>query len=138
MTENIFRLSDRYVNARDYADECKKQSKEADAELEELEQQLMEAMLSEDCKKFERNGVTFSHVATPYHSPDPMHKDQVYDLMKRNGYASEFSINPQRFNGLMNELKSNHEGNLPNWLEGLIKQYDKTYIRLTGKAKRGE
>lgn len=76
------------------------------------------------------DGVQFSIVTKTNINAEPMRKDELWDAMKKQGFEHLFSINPQTLSGEIKRMKEENNGQLPTWLDGLVKQFDKTGIRI--------
>jgi len=123
-------LSDNYLQARKTKDEAEQHLKDAKAVCDELEAQLIEAMTNDELASFKRNGVTISLVNTTHIGAEPERKDELWAAMKDQGFDNLFTINAQTLSAEVKRMVEENEGTLPNWLDGLIKQYDKAGIRV--------
>ena len=130
MQEVIFTLSDALLDAREAKLHAEAALKEVTAAVGDLEKQLIELMLGDELDGFKRNGVQFTLVNTKHISAEPTAKDDLWAAMKEQGYEHLFSINAQTLGGEVKRLMEENEGNLPAWLEGLVKEYDKPSIRV--------
>ena len=130
MQEEIFALSDALLNARDAKKHAEAALKEVSAVVSDLEKQLIELMLTDELDGFKRNGVQFTLCSTKHISPEPTAKDDLWAVMKEQGYEHLFSINANTLSGEVKRLMEDNEGNLPEWLNGLVTQYDKPSIRI--------
>jgi len=130
MQEQIFTLSDALLDSRSAKEHAEAALKEVNAAVELLEQQLIEQMINGELTNFKRNGVQFSIVNKTHISAEAERKDDLWTEMKKNGYEHLFSINANTLSGEVKRLMEDNEGKLPAWLEGLVRQFDKTGIRI--------
>jgi len=130
MQEQIFTLSDALLNAREAKEHTEAALKEANAAVEMIEAQLIEMMVNDELTNFKRNGVQFSIVNKTNISAEPERKDELWAAMKEKGYGNLFSINAQTLSGEIKRLVEENDGQMPAWLDGLVKQFEKTGIRI--------
>ena len=128
--DQIFTLSDALLDARSAKEHAEAALKEVNAAVDLLESQLIEQMINGELTNFKRNGVQFSLVNKSHISAEPERKDDLWAEMKRQGYEHLFSINANTLSGEVKRLKEENGGNIPTWLEGLVKQYEKATIRI--------
>lgn len=126
----LFELSDKYLEARDRKQELEQQLKDATKDMEQIEQEMMQRMTDNEIDSFKRNGVLFSMVSREYESANAETKDELYKRFKERGYENLFTINANTLGGVVREMKKDNEGILPEWLDGLINTYEKTTIRI--------
>lgn len=105
--------------------------KRLNEEIESLESELIDDMVQSEDASFNHKGVTCSLVQREFLSPETEQKDDLWKVMKANGYEHLFTINSQTLSGTLKELKSNNDDVLPKWLDGLIKTVEKPGLRLT-------
>lgn len=126
----IFQLSDRYVEMRNEKQKAEEALKAISTSLDELEIELIQKMTDLEIASFKRNGVLFSVVSREYQSANPETKEELYKKFKERGYENLFTINANTLGGFVREMKKDNEGILPEWLDGLINEYEKQTIRL--------
>ena len=125
---NMLLLADRFKELRDKKAALQDELKALQAELDQAEAALVEAMTTEECSGFKRNGFGFSLVVKEYPGAIPELKAELYDAMKKHGFEHLFTINPMTLSGTVKELKSNNDDVLPDWLEGLVRIYEQPSI----------
>ena len=125
---NMLLLADRFKELRDKKAALQDELKALQADLDQAEAALVEAMTTEDCSGFKRNGFGFSLVVKEYPGAIPELKAELYDAMKKHGFEHLFTINPMTLSGTVKELKSNNDDVLPDWLEGLVRIYEQPSI----------
>ena len=125
---NMLLLADRFKELRDKKAVLQDELKALQADLDQAEAALVEAMTTEECSGFKRNGFGFSLVVKEYPGAIPELKAELYDAMKKHGFEHLFTINPMTLSGTVKELKSNNDDVLPDWLEGLVRIYEQPSI----------
>ena len=125
---NMLLLADRFKELRDKKAALQDELKALQADLDQVEAALVEAMTTEECSGFKRNGFGFSLVVKEYPGAIPELKAELYDAMKKHGFEHLFTINPMTLSGTVKELKSNNDDVLPDWLEGLVRIYEQPSI----------
>ena len=126
----LFEISDKYLEVRGQYDEVSRTRKAIGEELEELEWQLIQSMDESDLKSFKRNGVNITSIVTPCLSAEADCKDELWDKMRTQGYESLFTINAQTLQAELRRIMESNNGQLPEWLDGLVKQFDRRSIQV--------
>lgn len=135
MDSKLLELSDLLKELRDRKSELEHSLKGINGEIEDITKEMIEMMTTEELTSFNRNGTMFSLVVQEYPAPETERKDELWDVMKEQGYEHLFSINSQTLQATVKELISNNDGVLPDWLDGLIKIAEKSSIRVTRSKK---
>lgn len=130
MNETILKIADKYLEKREKKCELETQIKDANKELESLEQELIGLMTDNEIDSFKRNGILYSVVTREFQSANPERKEELYLQMKQKGFEHLFTINTNTLSATVKELIAENDGKLPNWLEGLINQTEKQSIRI--------
>ena len=65
-----------------------------------------------------------------YPAAEPERKQELYKVMKEQGFEDLFTINSNTLSATVRDLKENNDGALPEWLDGLIKIAEKTTIQI--------
>ena len=130
MEERIFSIADKYKELRSKKDELQFELRELNKEIEGVERNLVDEMISQEVPSFRRNGAMFTLVTKEYPSPVLEKKSELYDRMKEQGFEHLFTINTNTLSATVKELKANNEDILPEWLDGLIKVKEMQSIQL--------
>lgn len=136
MDNRLLELSDKLKELRLVKSDLEAQTKGVNEEIDGVMTEMIGIMTTEELTSFNRNGTTFSLVTTEYPSPEPDRKAELWEAMKANGFEDLFTINSQTLSATIKELISEHDGILPNWLEGLIKIAEKNTIRVAKSKKQ--
>ena len=138
MTDIIFELADRLVALDERHDELKAQAAEVWREYEDIEKQLLAAMISAECFGFDRAGKKISiSDRTTFKVEDILKKDFYAAVRENDKYAEDlFDIYAPRISSKIKEWIENNEGIVPAWLEGLFEAKPKQSISI-GKSTKG-
>lgn len=126
----IFERSDRLKELREQKKQKEEETKALSAQIETVERELVELMVDEEMSSFKRNGNMFSLVVREYPSAVAEHKDELYKRLKEHGFEDLFTVNAQTLSATIKEEMGKCEGQVPEWLNGLIKFAEKTSVRI--------
>lgn len=123
-------LADKLKELRDKKKQLENEIKEINTEIEATEQELVQQMLEEEMQNFSRNGTLFYLNTKTFASPVPEQKQQLYQVLKDNGYGDLVyeTVNSNSLSAFVKEQIEQNEDKLPAWLDGLVNVYDKTTI----------
>lgn len=135
----IFLLADRLKILRDRKADLDEQMKAVNAEIEEVEKALSEAMLAEEMQNFVRGGLMFYLQTKTYASAVAERKAELFQWLKDNGYGDlvQETVNANSLAGFVREQLEENDG-LPDGLEELVNVYEKTTVgirKATAKKK---
>jgi len=141
MENKLFTLADKLRELRDEKKAQEDYLKDINSDIEKTEKELTEVMAEEECPNFTRNGKQFILTTRTFYSPEDDQKDALYDAIKEQGHESLFTVNPQTLSsfvrGLVDDYAAEHDGidGYPDWLNGLVKGYDKIGITIRKQTK---
>ena len=124
----MLELADQLIVLREKRDAVQDELKEINAEIEATETAMIEIMTAEECAGFKRGNRTFSLVIREYPGAVPESKAQLYDEMRSHGFDHIFTINPMTLSATVKELKAENDDVLPEWLDGLVRVFEKASI----------
>ena len=130
MSEKIFELSDEFKALKDTKKMQEEELKKTNAEIAEDEIALIDLMVNEELSTFKRNGQGFSLVMQNYPQAEPEKKDVLYKELKARGYEDLFTINSKTLTKELKDMIENNDDEIPNWLVGLVRPFEKTSIRM--------
>lgn len=131
MDENKrFRLAEYLKELRDKKQELDAQVKGINGEIENVSAELIADLMENESTGFNYKGYNFTLVVREYPSAEPERKDELYAVMKEQGYEDLFTINSQTLSATVRDLKENNDDVLPEWLDGLIKIAEKATIQI--------
>ena len=131
MDENKrFELAEFLKELRDRKQELEAQVKGVNAEIESVSAELIQDLIDNESTGFNYKGFNYSLVVKEYPAAEPERKDELYSVMKERGFEDLFTINNNTLSATVKDLKENNDGQMPEWLEGLIKIAEKTTIQI--------
>ena len=131
MGQKIFDLSDELKELKATKSYAEQELKEISAQIKGVEESLIEEMASSEISSFKRNGSNFSMVIQNYPSAVPEMKSELYVELKNRGFEHLFTINHQTLTSTLKELVVQNDDVSPEWFNGLVKDFEKTSIRVT-------
>lgn len=115
------------------ADLAEAKASVAKKRYEQLRQQLVNEMVSENLPKFEigkdgdLDGLSFRLETKQRWSPVVEVKDVLYETLMAKA-PELFTITPAALTKYCNDLQERNEGELPEELKALVKKYDDTHV----------
>lgn len=131
MDENKrFELAEFLKELRDRKQELEAEVKGINAEIESVADELIADLIENESTGFNHKGFNYSLVVKEYPAAEPERKDELYAVMKEKGFEDLFTINTNTLSATVRDLKENNDGQMPEWLDGLIKVAEKTTIQI--------
>ena len=130
MNNEIFEIADRLKAAKEHKKELDAQVKEVNAEIEQLDLALSDAMAEQEVERFSRNGSTFYLNTRLFASPAAGRKDELMQTLKDNGYGSLVveTVNANTLASFVKEQKAANGDEIPPWLAGVVSAYEKVTV----------
>ena len=131
MDENKrFELAEFLKELRDKKQDLEEQVKGVNAEIESVTAELIADLINNESTGFNHKGFNYTLVVKEYPAAEPERKDELYAVMKAQGFEGLFTINSNTLSATVKDLKENNDGQLPAWLTGLIKIGEKATIQI--------
>ena len=135
MDNTMFELADKLRSLREEKDDYTAMLKDINAEIEATVRALSDAMAEAECPSFTRGDRMFILTTTTRWSAETERKDDLYAVLRKNGYDHLFSVNHQTLASFVKEqvqetADDNGETQIPDWLGGLVKSYDEIGITM--------
>jgi hypothetical protein len=126
----IFELADRLKAAKELKKDLDAQVKAVNAEIEQIDRDLSDAMTEQELDKFTRNGSTFYLNSRLFASPASGRKDELLAALKENGYGSLVTetVNANTLASFCKEQLAANEDALPAWLSDVISTFEKVTV----------
>jgi len=123
-------LADTLQELRDAKEHLEASLKETNALIEDIEQDLVQAMLTAELDSFKRNGHTYSLKVDTFASAKAECKDELFKALRENnaGDLVQEQVNANSLRAFVKELKANNDDNIPDWIADYINVYEKTKI----------
>ena len=125
-------LVDDLQDLRDKKDRLEEELKTINNTLEEVETTLIEAMVTAELESLKRNGHTYSLRVETFASAKPETKEELFEALRNNdaGDMVQEQVNAQSLRAFVKELKSNNDGEIPEWIADFINVYEKSKIAI--------
>ncbi|OQB13014.1 MAG: hypothetical protein BWY15_01978 [Firmicutes bacterium ADurb.Bin193] len=141
MDNTMFELADKLRSLREEKDDYTAMLKDINTEIEATVRELSDAMAEAECPNFTRGDRMYILTTTTRWSAEPERKDDLYTVLRKNGYDHLFSVNHQTLASFVKEqvqetADANGETHVPEWLAGLVKSYDDIGIAMRKATKK--
>jgi len=141
--EELLILADKLRELRTEKEGLTATLKDVNAEIDDIERELSEAMTAAECPNFTRGDKQFILTTTTRWSPETDRKDELYAALKEKGYDHLFTVNAQTLGSFVKEqivetADDNGETHIPDWLCGLVKSYDDVGITMKTATKKSK
>ena len=138
VSERMFELADRLKELRDTKKELEQKLKLINAEIEEVDFNLANAMMESETQNFTRSGVMFCLTNTTRASVASERKDELFEALRAEGYGGLIyeTVNANSLSAFIKEQMSENNDTLPEWLNGLVNVFEKTTVGVRKAAKR--
>ena len=137
-SERMFELADRLKELRDTKKELEQKLKAVNAEIEEVDFNLANAMLESETQNFTRSGVMFCLTNTTRASVATERKEELFEALRAEGYGGLIyeTVNANSLSAFVKEQMSENNDQFPEWLNGLVNVFEKTTVGVRKAAKR--
>lgn len=137
ISNEMFALAERLKELKDAKSASEKKTKEINAELDDVEQQLVKMMIDTETQNFTRGGTMFSLTSKTRASAVAECKDKLYRALKRKGHGDLVyeTVNANSLSAFVNEQLAENGEELPKWLTGLVNVYPQNKVSVR-KATR--
>ena len=138
--DKLFNLADRLRGLRGEKEDFTAMLKDINADIDNVERELSDAMAEEDCSNFTRGDKQFILTTTTRWSAETERKEELYAILKENGYEHLFTVNHNTLGSFVREqvdetADDSGETHVPGWLAGLVKSYDDIGITMKSAKK---
>jgi hypothetical protein len=132
----LLELASKLSALRERKEALKEEEKQLNDEIADVEQQLVDMMISEEMQNFTYSGKLFYLNQQVRVSPRAEVKEKVFAWLKDNGYEDLVyeTVNSNRFSAFCKELMEENDGELPEDLAGLVNVFERTAVGMR-KAK---
>ena len=141
--DDLFILADKLRELREEKETQTAILKDINAEIDAAEYKLSEAMAVAECLNFTRGDKQFILTTTTRWSAETERKEELYAVLKKNGYDHLFTVNAQTLGSFVREqvdetADDNGETHVPDWLTGLVKSYDDVGVTMKSATKKSK
>lgn len=136
-SERMFELADRLKELREAKQRAEQEVKNLNAQIDEVDYELSELMAETETQNFTRSGTMFCLTTTTRASAAAGKKDELYSLLKKNGYGDLVyeTVNANSLSAFVKEQMAENNDLLPDWLSGLVNVYEKTSVGVRKAAR---
>ena len=139
--DEIFKLADRLRGLREEKDAQNAILKDITHEIDGVEYALTEAMSAAECPNFTRGDKQFLMTTTTRWSAVTEQKEALYAALREQGYEHLFSVNVNTLGSFVRDMaeefaEEHGKDGLPDWLTGLVKNYDDVGITMKSKKSK--
>ncbi len=130
MENRIFALADELKTKREAKKILEDSMKNINLEMEEIETELVEAMLREEMQSFNRAGQMFYLRNSVKASARAGKQAELYQYLKDNGFGAlvKETVNANTLSGWVKEQMEENDDELPEDLAEFINLYEKTAV----------
>ena len=138
ISNEMFALAERLKELRDAKSVSEQKTKDINAELDDVEQQLVKMMVDSETQNFTRGGTMFSLTTKTRASAIADNKGKLYRTLKRKGYGSLVyeTVNANSLSAFVNEQLAENGEELPKWLEGLVNVYPQSKVSVRKTTRK--
>ncbi|EPR07995.1 hypothetical protein L323_18590 [Ruminiclostridium papyrosolvens C7] len=135
--DKMFKLADRLRELKEAKKQAERQVKDINTEIDNTDYALSELMAESETQNFTRSGTMFFLTTTTRASALSEKKTELYEVLKEKGFGDLVyeTVNANSLSAFVKEQTSENEDLLPDWLEGLVKVFEKTSVGVRKTAK---
>lgn len=132
----VFALADRLVELRERKGRLQDELKAVNAEIENVDHRLAEAMTLEELQSFSRDGRLFYLKTETYVSPTAGARPRLIEWLKENGFGDivQETVHHRTLSATVREMLD-EDDELPDGLEQLVNVFEKTTVGLRRAGK---
>ena len=136
-TERIFELADELKALRDRKQALEAELKQVNADIDNTDWHLSNLMAETETQNFTRAGTMFCLTSTTRASAAPDRKDELFDALRAEGFGSMVyeTVNANSLSAFVKEQMAENGDALPEWLDGLVKVFEKTTVGVRKASK---
>ncbi len=133
----MFQLADRLRELKEAKKQAEQQVKDINAEIDKTDYALSELMAESETQSFTRSGTMFFLTTTTRASTLSEMKTELYEVLKEKGFGDLVyeTVNANSLSAFVKEQTVENEDALPDWLDGLVKVFEKTSVGVRKSAK---
>jgi hypothetical protein len=126
----MFDLADQLVTLRDEKKKSEDRLKKLNAAIDEVGLRLSDMMEAQETQNFTRAGKTFYLTTKPRASAIAGAREKLYAALKDNGCGDLVyeTVNANSLNSFVKEQRAENDGELPEWLQGVVSVYDEVKV----------
>jgi hypothetical protein len=128
--ERLFELADGLKALRDRKQVLEAELKQVNADIDNVDWHLSNLMADTETQNFTRAGTMFCLTSTTRASATPDRKDELFNALRAEGFGSMVyeTVNANSLSAFVKEQMAEYGDALPEWLDGLVKVFEKTSV----------
>ena len=132
MSKKMFEMADQLKELKTQKKKAEDQVKELNEKIAELDEELSARMIETETQSFKRAGTMFYITSKLQASAAGDRKDELFQALRDKGFESLVveNVNANSLTSFVKEQMAENGDNLPQWLLGLVKLYEKTTVGL--------
>ena len=129
-SERLFELADELKALRDHKQALEAELKQVNADIDNTDWHLSNLMADTETQNFTRAGTMFCLTSTTRASAPPDRKDELFNALRAEGFGSMVyeTVNANSLSAFVKEQMAENGDTLPEWLDGLVKVFEKTTV----------
>lgn len=137
---DMFTMADNLRTLRKIKAETEQELKGINKAIESLVAELVAEMVNEEVSRFDRNDKMFYIRTELYPRVTAERRDVLLDAIREHGFGEliEETIHPSTLSGFIKEQVRDNDGDLPEWLEGLVEIHRKENIAMRQAANKNK
>lgn len=129
---DVFALADVLRARREQKKVMEEQLKAINAEIDDLDAKLVQAMIDQETQSFSRAGKLYYIKTVTRASAKAGEQEHLCQVLKEAGYEDlvKESVNAQTLSGFIKEALEENNDELPDWLADLVNVYEKQTVAM--------
>ena len=129
-SDELFALADQLRELKETKKYAEQELKEITAEIERVDAELAELMVTSETQNFTRNGTMFCLTNTTRASTAVGRKEELFTALRSAGFGDLVyeTVNANSLSAFVKEQTAENEDVLPDWLDGLVNVFEKTTV----------
>lgn len=122
----LFEMIDQYKDLLDRKDELAEQTKQNNADIEDLRNQIAQVMIDEECPKVSRNGFLYSLQEKVKYNKKACDDEAFFEELEGYGLGDiiKRTVNAATLSSTMKALADENDGKLPEEFEEYVGKYE--------------
>jgi hypothetical protein len=135
--ERLFELADELKVLRDRKDMLEAELKQVNMDIDNVDWHLSNIMAETETQNFTRSGIQFCLIAKTRASAEAGMKDDLFAALRTEGFGDMIyeTVNANSLSAFVKEQMAENDDALPEWLDGLVKVYEKTTVGVRKVSK---
>ena len=135
--ERLFELADELKVLRERKDMLEAELKQVNMDIDNVDWHLSNIMAETETQNFTRSGIQFCLIAKTRASAEAGMKDDLFAALRTEGFGDMIyeTVNANSLSAFVKEQMAENDDALPEWLDGLVKVFEKTTVGVRKASK---